>query len=131
MLKRVLTILLLCTACMLSTLFLQSAPVAHAASAGTVYNCRVGYACIYRDEDLSGHEIPEHTYYYYGVYQLHNETGMHMITNNQYGGAAIKLCTDWNGHNFPTTVNFDNGGGGDFDLTPINSIVLTPTGARS
>ena len=100
----------------------------HAAPAdGSVYGCPKGYACIYPGKDANNN-VPQHKYYYYGVYKLHNEYGYHYIVNNQYDGAIVRLCTDWNGKNCPTTMQFDNGGAGLFNLSPINSIVLLAKG---
>ncbi|QBD83768.1 hypothetical protein EPA93_43640 [Ktedonosporobacter rubrisoli] len=95
---------------------------AHAASAGEQYGCPSGDACLYPQDAGSNNNVPEHKYFYYGVYQLHNEYGMHYFLNNQYGSAVVRLCTDWHGKNCPKTLPAGYAVYDDFG--PINSIVL-------
>jgi hypothetical protein len=74
--------------------------------------------CLYPGGDDSGDPA---TYYRYGVYNLSNQFGVHLIVNNQTGGAAFRLCYGYNGQRCG-----DRRGPGLYheNLTPINSIVL-------
>jgi hypothetical protein len=109
-------------------------PTAHAApsrpmdcTAGqTCHGCPPGYVCIYPEGSTNGvnDSTPTQKFYYYGVYQLHNQYGQHEIINNQVDSAWAFLCTDWQGANCtwllgPLTL-------GTYDLTPINTIKVKP-----
>jgi hypothetical protein len=80
--------------------------------------CPVGYVCLYPGINSGG--IPA-LYYRYGVYNLRNQFGFHLIVNNQTGGAAFRLCLGYNGQRCGGRL-----GPGYYypNLTPINSIVL-------
>jgi hypothetical protein len=100
---------------------------AHAAPAAeSVHGCPSGYACIYPEGNS---ETPSPKFYYYGVHRLSNQFNRHIVFNNQTGGALLKLCTDWNGNTCPYTVS-PGGWGVSYDLTPINSVVLSPPGSN-
>jgi len=90
----------------------------HAAPAAA--GCPQGDFCIYNGNGIV-------SYYNYGTYNLQNEIGNHYIVNNQFGGAVVLLCTGSNGRNCSTSVV----GGGTYNLTPINSIVLAPANHNS
>lgn len=80
--------------------------------------CPSGDVCIYPGDNDGGDPA---TYYRYGAYNLSNQYGMHLIVNNQTGGAAFRLCYGYNGERCG-----DRRGPGSYheNLTPINSIVL-------
>lgn len=88
----------------------------------TVYGCPSGAVCIYpRDQIYWLDPYPEAVYWSYGYHNLSNEYGDHWVVNNQTGGATVDLCDGYNGTNCVQHQNFF---AGDYDLTPINSIVL-------
>ena len=51
-------------------------------------------------------------------------TNNHRVFNNQTGGALFWLCTDSFGENCP--IKFAEDQSGVVNLTPINSVKLTP-----
>jgi hypothetical protein len=89
--------------------------------------CPIGYVCIYPGASFSG--TPQR-YYYYGTYNLQNEFGYHMVVNNQYVDQPGDLPQLWlyRGYN-ATGYLWDwlpMGNYGAINLTPINSINLSP-----
>lgn len=82
--------------------------------------CPSGNVCIYPDD--TGNGAPD-TYYRYGSYNLRNKFGMHLIVNNQTGGAGFRLCTSYGGQGCG-----DRKGPGTYheNLSPINSILVEP-----
>jgi hypothetical protein len=53
-----------------------------------------------------------------------NRFGYHVVLNNQYGGAGAtaQLCTGYGGVNCVVTIQMNYNA--NYNLTPINSIVL-------
>lgn len=86
--------------------------------------CASGDACIYAGADWG---TPTNTYYTYGSHNLSNQVGTHRVFNNQTDGATLQLCTGYNGSGCGTA--HAPGWSGDVNLTPINSIVLSPAGS--
>ncbi|HEX6469734.1 MAG TPA: hypothetical protein VF069_11615 [Streptosporangiaceae bacterium] len=100
-----------------------SAGTAVAATSGMTAargDCPSGYVCVYPGNDAGG--SPD-TYYRYGSYNLSNMFGVHLVVNNQTGGAGLRLCTSYGGQNCGERL-----GPGSYhpNLTPINSIMLEP-----
>jgi hypothetical protein len=95
---------------------------AKAAAGGTYQGCPYGAVCIYPRDKGWNNGKPSNIYWSYGVHKLVNQVGVHMVFNNQYGGASAYLCKTYSGTNCPWyypqyTAN-------NYDLTPINSIKL-------
>lgn len=120
--------------CVLSLVAIPFSSPAHASTPG-VQECPSGHACIYEQcaydasvQPLSclytWASLPTNNYYYYGVYQLQNQYGWHLVYNSQTDNAKVWLCYDWYGNNCPWLVSA--GSGSFYNLTPINSIKLTP-----
>jgi hypothetical protein len=91
-------------------------------AAGTYQGCPYGAVCIYPRDTGWNNGHPSNIYYSYGVHKLSNQIGVHMVFNNQYGGASAYLCKTYSGTDCPWyypqyTAN-------NYDLTPINSIKL-------
>ncbi|MFC9293097.1 hypothetical protein ACFTWH_01270 [Streptomyces sp. NPDC057011] len=87
------------------------------------YGCRSGNACIWGAGAALG-TGPTHQYRNRGAYNLSGQVNWHYVKNNQTEGWKFKLCTGWNGTGTCYTMNQD-----DLwwvDLTPINSVVVTP-----
>ena len=94
------------------------------AAQASIHGCDPGYVCVYPGETWN-EDHPSLKYYNYGWYNFSNQYGWHFIVNNQTGGANFYLCTQYGGGGcsygpYPAV------GAGDFYLTPINSIKLTP-----
>jgi hypothetical protein len=94
-----------------------------AAAAASIHGCPYGYACMYTTSGFSKN-TPEHKYYYYGCYDLSNETGTRYMVNNQSGGATVSGyynygCTSKAWTIPPPFIM-------EVDITPINSISLNP-----
>ncbi|MEV0210461.1 hypothetical protein AB0H97_35245 [Streptomyces sp. NPDC050788] len=89
-----------------------------------VYGCPGGAACIYPQNADIHTSTPTNIYYSYGAHNLSNQLGNHYVLNNQYGGAnaTVQLCTGYNGVNCTITIKLNEFG--NYNLTPINSIVL-------
>lgn len=113
------------------------------ATGATIEGCPSGDACIYPVNAGWNKGVPEGRglFFTYGVHQLSNEFNTHRVFNNQTSNALVFLCTDTAGTNCPVLMaNFPlplctysefgellNGVNyADIDLTPINSIKLTP-----
>jgi hypothetical protein len=94
------------------------------ASAATYQGCSPGYVCIYPENAGWNGGQPSHTYYRYGAHNLSGQYGIHRLFNNQTGGAGAYACTGYNGGGQCWRLNTNNYW--DINLTPINSIVLTP-----
>lgn len=111
---------------------------------GTVEGCPLGYACIYPVNAGWNHGVPEGRgfFFTYGVHPLSNEFNTHRVFNNQTGRALVFLCKNADGTDCPKYINglqilplctYSEFGGlingvtyADIDLTPFNSIKLTP-----
>ncbi|MEU9840946.1 hypothetical protein AB0C69_17160 [Actinomadura sp. NPDC048032] len=82
--------------------------------------CPSGAVCIYPNNSQDG--IPEN-YTRYGAHDLKNKYGVHLVINNQTGGAGLRFCYGRGGQQCGPV----NGVGAYRpNLTPINSIVLVP-----
>ncbi|MCX4908510.1 hypothetical protein [Streptomyces sp. NBC_00878] len=95
-----------------------SASPASAAPTG----CPSGAACIYGGPNASGGVTNQ--YWSRGVHRLYNQFGVHTVFNNQTDGWKFKLCKGSNGTNCDWT--FYQGAWWDVDLTPYNSVIVTP-----
>lgn len=93
-----------------------------AAPALAAHGCPYGDVCMYTTSGWS-HNTPEHEYYSYGCYNLSNEYGTRWIYNNQYGGADDAGFTQF-GCSGAVLWTETQGGWGQFDITPVNSIKL-------
>jgi hypothetical protein len=88
----------------------------------TYEGCPAGYVCIYPNASWnSGH--PSELYLSYGGHNLSNQYGVHRVFNNQTGGAHVYLCKGTGGTN--CVFRIDAFVYSDYDLTPINSVLLT------
>jgi hypothetical protein len=110
---------------------LSTGVVASPAQAGRtdIPGCPSGYVCIYDDVsdiyNLQGYIdrriLPEHKWAAYGYHALQGEYDVHLVVNNQYGGAIARLCTGVGsgcGHTYAENEwHWEN-------LTPINYVQL-------
>jgi len=69
---------------------------------------------------------PEHSYYYYGCYNLSNEFGTRVIYNVQTGGATVTGYKNYGCSDPAWTFSPSIHTGWFVDITPINSISLNP-----
>jgi len=93
-----------------------------AQAAGTYQGCPYGAVCVYpQGADWNGGH-PSDVYYSYGAHNLSNQTGTHIVFNNQSDGATAHLCTGYDGAGCGFKLNAYTYTGAD--LTPINSITL-------
>ena len=99
---------------------------ASAATGPSLYGCPYGAVCIYpQDKGLNGNRPQAGgVYFAYGAHNLRNQFGTHAIVNNQYGGAGYRLCPGYNGGGSCASGSTARGTA-SYNLTPINSIVLT------
>jgi hypothetical protein len=99
-----------------------------AEAASTIHGCRAGWVCIYPQNKGWNGDKPEAAgqYYTYGPHNLYNQFGTHRIFNNQTGGAAAWTCYGYNGTG-GSYLLLGAGGWSDENLTPINSVYLTPS----
>ncbi|GGV91233.1 hypothetical protein GCM10010228_81220 [Streptomyces massasporeus] len=95
-----------------------SASPASAAPAG----CPSGAACIYGGPNSSGGVTNQ--YWSRGVHKLYNQVGVHTVFNNQTDDWKFLLCRGSNGEDCDWT--FYEGSWTDVDLTPFNSVIVTP-----
>jgi hypothetical protein len=104
----------------------MATPVATAA--GSFHGCPYGAVCVYPGANLSTGPEPGGIYWRYGSHNLNNQFGEHAVINNQYGGAWMYLCYGYNGTGGWSVGEAPNIAYPPYthDLTPINSIVLTP-----
>ncbi|MEU4191101.1 hypothetical protein AB0E69_04325 [Kribbella sp. NPDC026611] len=100
-----------------------TAPAAQAA--GTYQGCPYGAVCVYPQNTDWNNGHPSQILWSYGVHKLSNQYGQHMVFNNQYGGAKAKLCKGWDGSN--CVWYYDMYTANNYDLGPINTIVISPT----
>ena len=78
------------------------------------------------------HDRPSASYWSYGPHNLSHQYGTHRIFNNQYGGARVEACYGFDGRGGGTLL-LGTGVATDYNLTPVNSLVLLPksgTGCR-
>jgi hypothetical protein len=89
------------------------------------FNCASGYVCLYSNTTAlqQGHWAIR--YLTYGAHPFFNEFGDQWLDNNQTGGAVFRLCLNSNGTN--CTGAFGPGFAYQVDLTPYNSILLSPS----
>jgi len=92
-----------------------------AAAGATRHGCPYYYACMYTSSGWKSN-TPEHEWYYYGCYALHNEYGTRWIYNNQSGGGDISLFGPYCGSGVLET--FAPGGWGQFNVTPVDWVEL-------
>lgn len=95
-------------------------------SGSTDHGCPSGDVCIYPEGAGWNGDHPESSgfYYNYGYYNLSGQYGTHRVFNNQYGGATMRLCTNYGGTGCGSALAA--GKYEDANLTPINSITLEP-----
>jgi hypothetical protein len=94
-----------------------------AQAAGTYAGCPYGAVCVYPGAGWNGGH-PTYVFYSRGPHLIYNQYGVHRVFNNQYGGWQSYLCKNSNGTNCPWFD--DQYEYTDYNLTPINSILLTP-----
>lgn len=98
-----------------------------AQAGGTYAGCPYGAVCVYPNASWNnGH--PSIVLWSYGGHNLSNQFGMHRVFNNQTGTAHGWLCKQYNGANctpFPNGYPIEHYTFVDYDLGPINSILLT------
>ena len=98
-----------------------------AQAAGTYAGCPAGAVCVYPNASWNnGH--PAQVYWSYGAHNLSNQYGVHRVFNNQVGGAHAWLCKSYNAVNctpYPKGYPIEAYTYSDYDLTAINSILLT------
>jgi hypothetical protein len=103
-----------------------------AAAAGPAHGCPYGAVCLYPQNAGWNGDRPSATYWSYGAHNLSHQYGTHRIYNHQYGGARVEACYGYNGRGGGTLL-LGAGVATDYDLTPVNSLVLLPrngTGCR-
>jgi hypothetical protein len=91
----------------------------------TFEGCPFQDVCIYPNASWNGGH-PSATYFAYGTYNLSNQFGLKRFFNNQSGHAGAALCTGFNGGGtcvWQPVFTFS-----DDNFTPINSIIVSPTG---
>jgi hypothetical protein len=88
------------------------------------HGCPAGYVCYYPQNAGWNGDRPSVKYYRYGSYNLSEQYGTHRLFNNQTDGAKAYTCTGWNGGG--TCTRLDAGQWADRNITPVNSIKLTP-----
>jgi hypothetical protein len=101
----------------------QTVVVVPAAPAAAFDNCPVGYVCMYTAAGWQNQQ-PEHEYFDYGYYNLSSETGPRVIVNNQTGGATVTGYYHYGGTGPAWTLQGQQED--EYNITPINSIGLTP-----
>jgi hypothetical protein len=111
----------LAAAAVLSLGAAATATAATTPGGGTYADCAYGDVCIYAGANWNGTPLSFTTY---GAHNLSNEFGVHRVFNNQYGGATVQLCTGYNGTGCGSPIAQYTYR--DANLTPINSIVLSP-----
>ncbi|MET8977146.1 hypothetical protein ABZX85_16135 [Streptomyces sp. NPDC004539] len=84
--------------------------------------CPSGAACIYGGPNFSGGVTNQ--YWSRGTHRLYNQLGVHTVYNNQTDGWKFILCKNSNGTDCDWT--FYQGAAWDVDLTPYNSVIVTP-----
>jgi hypothetical protein len=104
-----------------------SVPASADAATYTVHGCPSGYLCVYPQNAGWNGDRPSLKYYSYGYHNIHNQYGTHRVLNNQYGGAYAWLCPGYNGTASGPYEGMSQDHWGDYNLTPINSIVLSRT----
>ncbi|MET9855734.1 hypothetical protein ABZY57_22670 [Streptomyces sp. NPDC006450] len=93
-----------------------------AASPAQAAGCASGSACIYGGANWSGGVT--NSYSVKKVYKLYNQNGVHTVFNNQTDGWKFILCRGSNGDY--CDWEFGAGSWWDVDLTPYNSVIVTP-----
>lgn len=114
-------------ATVLGAVGLTVSTVLPAQAAGAYKGCPYGAVCVYPDASWNGGR-PSLVFWSYGGHNLSNQYGKHRVFNNQYGGAHAWLCEQYNGTNctpFPKGYPIEQYTYVDYNLTPINSILLT------
>lgn len=117
--RRIVTLLAVIGTALVSPVLV--APQARAA--GAVHGCPSGAVCIYPQNRGWNGDRPGLTFWAYGPHNLSNLYGTHRVLNNQYGGAQVEACFGYNGTGRGT---FLLGTVIDYNLTPVNSLVLFP-----
>lgn len=119
------------TTVLVATVLPQALTAPGAQAAGRAHGCPYGAVCIYPQNKGWNGDRPSLTYWSYGPHNLSNQYGTHRIYNNQYGG-AVEACFGSNGTGGGTLL-LGAGYAYDYNLTPVNSVVLFPrngTGCR-
>ncbi|MFD9002367.1 hypothetical protein ACFV0T_15545 [Streptomyces sp. NPDC059582] len=96
---------------------------------GTFHGCPSGAVCVYNGASVDSGIEPGGIYWSYGPHNLSNQFGVHAVINNQTGGAWMRLCAGYNGGGsliIAESPNTSYPSSWAQDLTPVNSIVLTP-----
>ena len=88
------------------------------------HGCPLGYVCVYPANSGWNNNRPSLRFYKYGAYNFVNQFGNHRVYNHQWGGASATLCLGYNGNR--CTNHLAAGRVADVNLTPVNSIVLSP-----
>ena len=108
---------------------LTAGPASAATSSGSYDGCPYGAACIYKSSTPGSGIESGGIYYSYGAHNLSGQYGYHYVVNNQYGGAWVALCKGYNGTGGWLDVIYRAPAGGNFYLTPVNSIELGSGGS--
>lgn len=116
-----------------------AATTAPANAAGAVHGCPYGAVCIYPQNAGWNNNHPSVEYWSYGVHNLSNQVGKHVVLNNQYpdgtGWPVVALFTGYNATGKATEEYapyneqpFQGESWATVDLTPINSISMWVVG---
>jgi hypothetical protein len=106
-------------------LFASVAAAPGAQAVGTIHGCNFGYFCIYPQNAGWNGDHPSLQFYSYGAHNLTNQLGNHVVFNNQSGTANGYLCLGYAGTG-GWTFGYPQHSSNTVNLTPINSIELTP-----
>lgn len=85
--------------------------------------CPRGAVCVYPSDSWNGGN-PSYVFWSYAAHKIYNQYGSHRVYNNQTGGAGAYLCENGNGTSCAYYI--PAGTYNDYNLTPINSVKLTP-----
>lgn len=92
--------------------------------ASTIQGCDDGFVCIYPENAGWNNGVPSATYFFYGPANLSNQFNNHYVYNHQTGSAQVWMCNGYNGGDCRFSI--PPGAAGNVNLTPVNSIKLTP-----
>ncbi|QDP96850.1 hypothetical protein FOE78_13850 [Microlunatus elymi] len=103
-----------------------SAPPAHAQyptpPGDWNHNCPSAYVCLYESASDWNNGKIDTKYYTYGVHNLKDQVGYHVVYNHQTGGAKVSLNKYYGGGGAVHTIKA--GYHRTYNLTPINSVTL-------
>jgi hypothetical protein len=94
------------------------------AAGGTYEGCPYTAVCVYPQDAGWNGGNPSLIFYSYGAHNLSGQYGNHILFNNQSGGATAQTCTGYDGVGCQGYLKANTYM--TKDLTPINSIKLTP-----